>query len=179
VPVLTTPQAAARLRRRGVSAVGLDTWQRHELHHGDERLTIEALPAVHARGSLRSLLPPVMGSLLEYRVGGAEPTRVYLSGDTLAGAHLDAIAARHPSIDVAVVHLGGMRLLGATVTLDGAGGVELLQRVRPHLAVPVHYDDYGMFASPLSDFEDRVRAAGLADRVRVVRRGETVPLAWP
>jgi hypothetical protein len=41
----------------------------------------------------------------------------------------------------------------------------------------VHYDDYGVFKSPLSDFEAEVQRRGLADLVQVVRRGDTVDLA--
>ena len=138
-------------------------------------LTVEALPAVHARGVMGRLLPPVMGSLLTYRQG-RRALRVYVSGDTLTGDHLDEISARHPDLDVAVVHLGGTRVLAHTVTLDGAGGADLVRRLRPRRTVPVHHADYGVFRSPLADFERAVADAGLAAGVRAVRPGETVPL---
>lgn len=81
------------------------------------------------------------GSLLEHRAVD-RTRRVYLSGDTLTGAHLGAIRERHPDIDVAVVHLGGTRVLFSTVTMDADMGVEFLRVVEPTIAVPVHYDDY-------------------------------------
>jgi L-ascorbate metabolism protein UlaG (beta-lactamase superfamily) len=117
-----------------------------------------------------------MGTLLEHAVDGDVTRRVYLSGDTLSGTHLDEVRRRHPDIDVAVVHLGGTRVLLHTVTMDGEQGVDFLGRVRPAIAVPVHHDDYGVFRSPLSDFLERVSRVGLADRVRPVGRGETVSL---
>jgi len=40
------------------------------------------------------------------------------------------------------------------------------------LTIPIHYDDYDVFRSPLADFQERVRAEGLADRVRYLGRGE-------
>ena len=123
-----------------------------------------------------ALLPPVMGSLLVHRVGGEVRRRVYLSGDTLTGAHLDAIRDRHPDIDVAVTHLGGTRVLLHTVTMDAEQGLDFLQRIRPRRAIPVHHDDYGVFRSPLSDFERRVTEEGLRDLVHVLQRGETVSL---
>ncbi len=143
------------------------------------RLTVESLPGVHAYGVMGTLLPPVMGTLLTLEGPGWRPLRVYLSGDTLLGDHLDAIAERHPEIDVAVVHLGGTRVLGALVTLDGEGGVELLRRVRPGTAVPVHYDDYGVFRSPLRDFTSAWQRGGddATTSVVVVDRGSTVTLA--
>jgi hypothetical protein len=42
---------------------GLDTWEQQHLVKDEERLTIESLHAVHARGPMRLSLPPVMGSL--------------------------------------------------------------------------------------------------------------------
>jgi L-ascorbate metabolism protein UlaG (beta-lactamase superfamily) len=101
---------------------------------------------------------------------------VYLSGDTLTGDHLDEIARRHPDIDVAVVHLGGTRVLLHTVTMDAAQGVDFLRRVRPRRAVPVHHDDYRVFRSSLDEFRAAVADVGLADTVRTVGRGETVDL---
>ncbi len=178
-PVFTTPAAARKLSSWGFDPQPMRTWERSQLVLGAETLTVEALPGTHARGAMKALLPPVMGTLLEHRVGGGRPTRIYLSGDTLTGDHLDEIARRHPDVDLALVHLGGTRVLMQTVTMDAAQGVDFLRRVRPKQAIPVHFDDYGVMASPLSDFEHAVRKEGLADRVRVLERGRTVPLAWP
>ena len=178
-PVVTTPAAARRLDKWGFETRGLDTWQTETLEKGSESLTVESLPGIHARGLMGALLPPVMGSLLEHRVAGRVRRRVYLSGDTLTGEHLSEIARRHPDIDVAVVHLGGTRVLLHTVTMDDEQGVDFLRRIRPGRAVPVHHDDYGVFRSPLSAFEERCRQEGLGDLVRTVRRGETVSLDAP
>jgi L-ascorbate metabolism protein UlaG (beta-lactamase superfamily) len=175
-PVLTTPRAARRLARWDFDARGLETWQHEVLVRDDETLTVEALPGIHARGLMGALLPPVMGSLLTHRVGEDVRRRVYVSGDTLTGDHVDEIAARHPEVDVAVVHLGGTRVLLHTVTMDDVQGVDFLQRVRPRAAVPVHHDDYGVFRSPLSDFVARAEGAGLGGLVVPVRRGGTVSL---
>jgi L-ascorbate metabolism protein UlaG (beta-lactamase superfamily) len=49
--------------------------------------------------------------------------------------------------------------------------------LRPHRAVPVHYDDYGVFKSPLSDFENEMARRGLSELVEVVPRGATHRLA--
>jgi L-ascorbate metabolism protein UlaG (beta-lactamase superfamily) len=86
------------------------------------------------------LLPAVMGTLIEHRADG-RTRRLYLSGDTLTGSHVDQVARRHPNIDVAVVHLGGTRVLLHTVTMDARQGVDFLERSHPRQAIPVHYDD--------------------------------------
>jgi hypothetical protein len=41
----------------------------------------------------------------------------------------------------------------------------------------VHYDDYGVFRSPLSAFLERVGREDMSTVVRPVRRGETVALS--
>jgi L-ascorbate metabolism protein UlaG (beta-lactamase superfamily) len=175
-PVITTPKAARRLDSWGFETRGLSTWTNETLVHGEETLTVTALPGIHARGVVRPLLPPVMGSMLEL-VRPAQPTlRVYVSGDTLTGDHVSEIATRYPDIDVAVVHLGGTRVLFHTVTMDAAQGVDFLQRARPATAIPVHYDDYRVFRDPLDAFVRRAREAGLAQVVQLVERGSTVSL---
>jgi L-ascorbate metabolism protein UlaG (beta-lactamase superfamily) len=63
-------------------------------------------------------------------------------------------------------------LLGVTVTMDGRQGVELLRLVRPRTAIPIHYDDYDRFRSPLSDFRRRVEDARLPTEVVYLDRGE-------
>jgi L-ascorbate metabolism protein UlaG (beta-lactamase superfamily) len=174
--VVTTPHAAKRLGRWGFRTHALDTWQAHTLQRGDETLTMTAMPAIHARGPLARLLPPVMGTWLEHRRGTAPARRVYLSGDTLTGDHLNAVRERHGEPDVAVVHLGGTRVLWHTVTMDDVQGVDLLRRIRPRTVVPVHYDDYRVFRSPLSDFLARVTECGTGATVHTPGRGETVTL---
>jgi L-ascorbate metabolism protein UlaG (beta-lactamase superfamily) len=175
-PVITTPKAAQRLMRWGFEARGLQTWRTELLTKGTETLTIESLPGIHARGLMGMLLPPVMGSLLEHRVSGQVTRRVYISGDTLTGDHVSQIAQRHPDLDVAVVHLGGTRVLLHTVTMDAEQGVDFLRRVRPTQAIPVHHDDYGVFRSSLDEFQRAAADAGLAQLVKPVRRGDTVSL---
>ena len=55
-------------------------------------------------------------------------------------------------------------------------GTDLLEFLRPRMAVPIHFADYGVFHSPLIDFLDETRRRGLHDLVRVVGFGETASL---
>ncbi|WP_037673164.1 MBL fold metallo-hydrolase [Streptomyces griseus] len=177
VPVLTTPHAARRLRvvHRFAHTAGLRTWRGFTLRRDAVRVQVTALPGRHAgRPLLRGLLPPVMGSMLEFGpVRGPTRLRLYVSGDTLVYDGLDEIARRFPTADLAVLHLGGTRLPGGfVVTMDGAQGAELARRLDPRLILPVHYDDYTVFCSPLSAFLAEADAVGLADRVVPCRRGQ-------
>ncbi len=178
-PVVTTPHAARRLERWGFETRALETWQDQVLVRGREELRITAVPAVHARGVMGRLLPPVMGSVVDHLSDGELRRRVYVSGDTLTGDHVDAVRERFPGIDAAVVHLGGTRVLLHTVTMDGASGNDFVERCRPSVVVPIHYDDYRVFRSPLQDFVDRAYDRGLEAELRCPARGETVGLAPP
>ena len=40
-----------------------------------------------------------------------------------------------------------------------------MQLINPDLTIPIHYDDYDVFLSPLSDFKKAVDEAGLSDKV--------------
>lgn len=175
-PLLTTPHAVRRLARWGFDAHALETWDEHVLVKDDEALRVTSVPAIHARGVLGKMLPPVMGTVLEHVVDDEVRRCVYVSGDTLTGAHIDEVRARFPHIDAAVVHLGGTRVLLRTVTMDGRMGVDFVERCRPAVVVPVHHDDYTVFRSPLSDFVARAGAADLPATLRCPARGEVVSL---
>ena len=45
--------------------------------------------------------------------------------------------------------------------------------VNPNLGIPIHYNDYDRFESPLSEFQKEVEAAGLQDRIHYLKHGET------
>lgn len=178
LPVLTTPAAAGRLRRWGFERVrGLETWETAELRDGSKTLRVTSVPGQHAPGPAKALLPPVMGSVLELREADELRLRLYISGDTLFRGWLQEIPRRTGPLDTAVLHLGGTRALGVLVTMDGSQGAELLELLRPRVTVPVHYDDYTVFRSRLDDFVAECGRRQLPVELRLVDRGDTVPLA--
>ena len=178
VPVLTTPKAAHTLDRRGFHAAeGFATWDDRTQHRDGHTLTVTATPGRHARGVAQHLLPPVMGSVVDYRAPDGPALRIYITGDTLFVDDLREIPRRFPDLDVGVLHLGGTTLPGGLVVTMGArDGTDLLEFLRPRMAVPIHFADYGVFHSPLIDFLDETRRRGLHDLVRVVGFGETASL---
>lgn len=182
VSIITTVHAARRLRRQGFAgAVGVGTWGSHQVARGTATLTVTSLPGRHAPGLAQALLPPVMGSLLEFAQDGQVRLRLYQSGDTLVFDGIREMPRRFPDIDVGVLHLGGTRVppgwrRGLLVTMDARQGADLLEVVRPGLAVPVHHDDYTAFTSPVEDFTAEV-ARRLPDQaVAVVARGRSLVL---
>ncbi len=181
VPIVTTRHAAAALKNAGFrSPHALDTWQSLTIAKGDVRLRITSMPGMHGPGLLSKALPPVMGSMLEFQAAeGDNLLRLYITGDTLVHGQLREIPRRFAGIDLALLHLGGTRVLGVLLTMDGKQGVEALKIVRPRTAIPIHYNDYTVFKSPLRDFVREVRAAGLEQKVRYLKHGETYTFHTP
>jgi L-ascorbate metabolism protein UlaG (beta-lactamase superfamily) len=117
-----------------------------------------------------------MGSVLELRRGGELSWRGYITGDTLFRPFLGEVLERCGPLDVVIPHLGGTRALGITVTMDARQGAGLVELLKPGVTVPVHFDDYSRFASPLGDFVEEVRRRRAPGELRTVHRGDTVSL---
>jgi L-ascorbate metabolism protein UlaG (beta-lactamase superfamily) len=175
LPIVTNAASAEQLRKLGFKrATGLATWGRIDIVKGDTTLTATAMPGRHGPLAVAALLPDVMGTMLEWRRAAAKPYRMYISGDTMVYGDIEEIPKRYPDIDLALLHLGGTRILGVvTVTMDAGEGLRMLQLIAPQRAIPIHYDDYDRFKSPLSDFQKAVNEAGLANKVSYLKRGET------
>jgi L-ascorbate metabolism protein UlaG (beta-lactamase superfamily) len=172
-PVVTTHHAKRRLVRRGFRQVhGMDHWDSIEIEKpGAMPLRLTAMPGKHGGRVMSKVLPPVMGSLLEF--GKEKPFRLFISGDTLIHSEFREIPKRIQNIHVALLHLGGTRILGIIVTMDAQQGLEAIRILDPQTAIPIHYNDYPVFKSSLEEFQTAVREAGFEDRVRYLRHGET------
>jgi L-ascorbate metabolism protein UlaG (beta-lactamase superfamily) len=175
LPIVTTPEAVIALHERGFkNASALKTWSTKTIKKGEARVRITSMPGRHGPPVVDSLLPDVMGSMLEFRsTPDSPPFRLYITGDTLVIDDLKEIPRRYPDIHLALLHLGGTRVLGVMVTMDAQQGVEVMQLVKPRMSIPSHYDDYDVFTSPLSDFQRAVKEERLEDRVHYLNHGET------
>ena len=175
LPIVTTPDAADELSDRGFgNTYALDTWASLTVTKGDVHLRITSLPARHGPPLSQLVMPQVMGSMLEFLSSLGKPfIRIYITGDTLVIDEMNEIPRRYPDVDLGLLHLGGTEVLGIMVTMDGRQGVQVLQTVNPKLAIPIHFNDYDVFKSPLSDFQQEVGVTGLDDRVIYLNHGET------
>jgi L-ascorbate metabolism protein UlaG (beta-lactamase superfamily) len=170
--IVTEPGSAKKLHRQGFDdVVALATWETVSFTSGPAELHITATPGRHAPTVVRWALPEVMGSLVCYVIGGKERHRTYVTGDTLFFEGLSEVLERGADIDLCILHLGGTRIAGLMLTMDGDQGVRLLELLEPREVLPVHYDDYTVFRSPLSDFVERFERAGLATVLKPVERG--------
>src|SRR5690606_30480638 len=67
LPIVTWPHASRKLRRQGFRRpLALDTWESITVERPPARVRITAVPGRHAPQPLHRLLPPVMGSVLEF-----------------------------------------------------------------------------------------------------------------
>ncbi|KAB8071121.1 beta-lactamase-like protein [Aspergillus leporis] len=160
------------------------------------RVRVTAMPGKHVPtgiidklNNLVSAIPPTNGWMVElgYSDNATDTTdlavgyRIYISGDTLMIDDLKEIPKRYggQKIDLMLAHLGGTTVpspalgpLAMMVTMDAKQGVQLMQLIRPDVTIPIHYDDYDVFASSLEDFRNQVEEAGLGGGVVYLDRGE-------
>ncbi|KAL2061478.1 hypothetical protein VTL71DRAFT_6855 [Oculimacula yallundae] len=163
-------------------------------------LKVTAMPGKHVPpgvlGTLNDLVgavPPTNGWMLELG-SSTSPTpsassfhcsyRIYISGDTLLVPELKSIPERYAGqdIDLMLIHLGGTTIPGPhapllMVTMDAKQGVELVRLIKPGVTIPIHYDDYDVFFSPLEDFKKEMKDAGLEERVVYLDRGDEYEFA--
>jgi L-ascorbate metabolism protein UlaG (beta-lactamase superfamily) len=180
LPIVTTEHAKGELEGKGFTApIALDTWEAVEFEKGAARLRISSMPGQHGPGVVDFALPPVMGSVLDFETEGRRLVRIYISGDTLVHDDLKEIPKRFPEIDLGLFHLGGTRIMGIMLTMDGEQGVEAIKIIQPEKAIPIHYNDYDVFKSPLEDFRRAAAEAGLTDKIIYLNHGETYNFEIP
>jgi L-ascorbate metabolism protein UlaG (beta-lactamase superfamily) len=162
--VLSTRAAEERL---GPPVRGLSPWDSVELGPA----TVTAVPALHGPAGTEALVGEVTGFVLE--APGAP--RVYISGDNASLDRVDEIAARFAPVDVAVLFAGAARTAladGAPLTLTSEWAAEAAQRLDARHVVPVHFEGWGHFSEGRETLRPAFAAAGLADRLVLLERGE-------
>ncbi|MBE9212249.1 MBL fold metallo-hydrolase [Plectonema cf. radiosum LEGE 06105] len=177
LPIITTHQAASSLESKGFSASqALNTWETMTVTKNDAWVRITAMPGRHGPQILSALLPSVNGNMLEFgSTIDIDKTlfRLYISGDTLMYEDIKAIPQKYPDIDLALLHLGGTKILGILLTMDAKQGVQAIEIIAPDLSIPIHYNDYTVMKSSLEEFMQAVTEAGLDERVKYLSHGET------
>ncbi|KAL9023197.1 MAG: hypothetical protein Q9196_007346, partial [Gyalolechia fulgens] len=147
-------------------------------------IKVTGMPGKHVPpgvlGTLNDLInavPPTNGWMLELGYQDEKEEfkcgyRIYISGDTLLVDELKEIPQRYANqnIDLMLIHLGGTTIPSPSVpllmvTMDAEQGLGLVKLINPDLTIPIHYDDYDVFLSPLDDFKKKMEEAGLGNKV--------------
>jgi L-ascorbate metabolism protein UlaG (beta-lactamase superfamily) len=192
LPIVTNSHAVDELSIRGfTNTKKLETWENTTFTKKDNNnnyaeLQITATPGRHGPFPVAMFLPKVMGSILDFKRKGDRNDsnsttssnsnqlfRIYITGDTTVFDDIKEIPKRYPNIDLALLHLGGTTIMGIMLTMDAKEGLEMFNIVNPKKAIPIHYNDYDVFKSPIEDFQTKVKEAGIEDRVFYLNHGET------
>jgi L-ascorbate metabolism protein UlaG (beta-lactamase superfamily) len=173
--IVTTEHAASELKDKGFyQTIALETWDSAIAEGGETKVRVTSMPGRHGPPMADYVLPPVMGSMVDFEGrDGGRLLRMYISGDTLIHDDLNEIPKRFPDVDIALIHLGGTRVLGVLVTMDDQQGIEMIGIIKPETTIPIHYNDYDVFKSPLEDFKAAAEKAGLSDKIVYLAHGET------
>jgi L-ascorbate metabolism protein UlaG (beta-lactamase superfamily) len=175
--VVTTVKGASRLglpQARGLAAGASTTLTAP----GRPDITVVATPARHGPPLSRPVVGDVVGFAL--RRAGRDETFLWITGDTVLHQPLRRAAASM-QVDVALVHVGGVRfpITGPIrYTMTGRRAAQLCELVRPRVAVPVHYEGWAHFADGRPAVEQALATAPaeVRDRVRWLPLGTPTDL---
>jgi L-ascorbate metabolism protein UlaG (beta-lactamase superfamily) len=105
--------------------------------------------------------------------------RAYVAGSTMAFSGLVDIAVAFPRLDIAILPIGGRRVLGVLHEMTPAQAADAAQTLDAARVIPTGYGArsrspftwYG--GDALDEFRNAMAAKGLADRVLVLDTGES------
>jgi L-ascorbate metabolism protein UlaG (beta-lactamase superfamily) len=153
-----------------------------EVEEGDEvafgPVVVRATHAEHEGGR-----PPLSGggSTLGYALLGSR--RIFFAGDTDLFAGMDGLV---PSLDLALVPIWGWgATLGRGKHLDPERAAEAVRRLRPRVAVPIHWGTYRpahrsarawFLTEPAEAFARAAAVAAPEVELRILRPGERLEL---
>jgi L-ascorbate metabolism protein UlaG (beta-lactamase superfamily) len=176
VVVTTTPGA----RRLGGNARGLAPWAAIRLH-APKRPTIQvtATPCRHGPPLSRPIAGDVIGFAL--RLEGQEHGALWITGDTVLYDGVRQVADRL-QVGTALLHLGCVRfpVTGPVrYSMTAQEAVELCHLVRPHTAIPIHYEGWTHFRQGRTAIERELAAApdGIRRRIRWLPIGQATTVA--
>jgi L-ascorbate metabolism protein UlaG (beta-lactamase superfamily) len=174
--VVTTASGARRL---GAGARGLEAWQVTRLEApGRPAIEITATPCRHGPPLSHPIVGDVVGFALRWE--GQEHGALWITGDTVLYDQVRSVPDRL-RIGTMLLHLGAVRF-GITgplrYTMTAREGIELLGRVRPAWAVPVHYEGWRHFTEGRAEMERELADApeDLRARVRWLEPGVAADL---
>jgi L-ascorbate metabolism protein UlaG (beta-lactamase superfamily) len=158
------PELTARLRELGFrEVVPLDWWEQTTIAD----VTITAVPARHAE--------PENGYVLD--AGGVQ---AYLAGDTRFFPELVDVATRFPALAVALLPVGGERLLGFPREMGPDEAAEAAELLGAKRVIPSGYGERGAFpllwhaGRPVERFVEACGKRGIApERIVVLEPGQS------
>jgi L-ascorbate metabolism protein UlaG (beta-lactamase superfamily) len=171
------PRGCASAARRGGAREVIELDEGDRLPLGD--IVVEAVHAEHD-GRRHPFGHPVtaLGYLLE------GPCRVYFAGDTDLFPEMSSLAGR---VDVALLPIWGWGPRVPSGHLDPARAAEAVARIRPPIAIPIHWGTLRAIGSqrgldpvaPARAFAEAVTRVAPRTEVRILMPGQRTPLLAP
>ena len=164
--VITTASGSKRL---GGGARGLEPWATTQLEaEGRPSIEVTATPCRHGPPLSHPIVGDVVGFALRW--DGQEHGELWISGDTVLYDGVREVADRVP-VGTALLHLGGVQFpvsgpLRYTMTAQQA--IQLCRLIRPHTAIPIHYEGWKHFRQG-RDAIERELANAPEDVLRSIR----------
>ena len=160
VRVVAPKDLAEDVRELGYTdVVGLDPWDRSQIAD----VVVSSVPARHR--------VPENGYILQ-----ANGVTTYLAGDTSFDPELFAsVVEGFPKIDVALLPIGGIRILGRKLDMNPEEAAQAFGILKPDRVIPYHYALIGPFplvysrSDPEADFGEAMRESHPENANAVVR----------
>ncbi|MGW4467978.1 MBL fold metallo-hydrolase [Micromonospora sp. NPDC004704] len=155
--VITTESGAGRL---GGNAQGLRPWATTTLSApGKPTIEVTATPCRHGP----PLSGPIVGDVIGFALAweGQRHGVFWVSGDTVLYGGVRQVAERF-TVGTALLHLGGVKfpVTGPVrYSMTARKAVDLCREVRPHTAIPVHYEGWKHFQQGRDAMEAEFAAA--------------------
>ncbi len=149
----------------------MELWESQK--HDD--LTITCLPVKHLSG--RWLLDFWKYLPASYMIEHGGKT-IYFGGDTAYTDHFKQITERFPKIDIAILPIGAYepRVLMQPTHVDPYQAVQAFIDLNAEVLIPIHWGTFKLsrepFDAPPKVLMAAAKAAGVADRIRVLLPGE-------
>ncbi len=164
--VLTTESGARRL---GPNTRGMGDWDTTQLEASDKpTIAVTATPCRHGPPGSRPIVGDVIGFSLAW--DGQLHGAVWISGDTVLYDGVRSVAER-VDVSTAILHLGSVHfpITGPVkYTMTAKDAIELCELLRPHTAVPVHYEGWSHFKQGRQPIERELAVAPADVSSRVV-----------
>ena len=161
--VVTTVSGSQRLDG---DVRGLEPWATTTLEApGRTPIEVTATPCRHGPPLSRPITGDVIGFALRW--DGQENGVLWISGDTVLYEGVRKVADR-VQVGTALLHLGGVQfpVTGPIhYTMTARDAIELCRLVKPHTAIPIHYEGWKHFKQGRDEIERE-----LADAPEDVRR---------
>jgi L-ascorbate metabolism protein UlaG (beta-lactamase superfamily) len=169
VVVTTVPGRGRLADDLGDRVRGLADWDTTTLEApGRPAITITATPCRHGPPGAHPIVGDVIGFALAW--DGQQGGVLWISGDTVLYEGVRSVAQRL-AVDVAVVHMGGVRfpVTGPLrYTMTGRDAVELMGLIAPRVAIPIHYEGWKHFRDDRAHVAQAIAAAAPDVRERFV-----------